>query len=242
MNYARHFNNPFRTGPHDYLLWSGNLEELHREPFSESMRLDEGLLVMISKLIEMTRLLSRCLSHGQRSLMDTFDVLAEEVDRQEEVLTRSLLDAKGYLAKVDEVIQFPLHLERIGDLLEIILNCCRVKLRLNLEFTAKAHAELEQVFVLILDMMSDLRDAFAAPDRLLLEHIILQDGRLSGMLKGFHSAHWSRLLQGSCVPEASSTYLEILDSAKLVSGYLMQMAGSFLRLLGSDALSMETDD
>jgi len=214
------------------------MEELHRKPFNETMTVEERVLVMISKIMAMTRLLSKCVFSGTPKLMNDCETLGREVRQEEKVLTTELVSSKVNPALLGGVIRFPFRLERIAGTLESISQCCRSKVRDGTAFSDKAHAELDQLFAVLLDMMTNLRDAFVTPNPILLEHIISQGKKLAQMLLDFRMAHWARLEAGFCAPHASSAYLAILDCMTSVNTYLQKMCMT-LRELQAGAMQSE---
>jgi Na+/phosphate symporter len=230
MKDKRFFVNPFRMISRKLDNEAFRIEELHEKAFSESMSIEEGLLVMISKIIEEMRLLSKCVLTGSQSLMSAAEVLGHEVHEEEKVLTKKLLDAKLKVELLKGVIRFPFRLERIGDMLGNMLNCCSLKARDGIPFSDKAQAELEQLFSMATDMLMNLRDVFVVPNRTLIEHILAQGGKLAQMLLEFRLNHWERLEAGYCAPQASSLYLDILDSFTAINEYVEKMCRAFLDL------------
>jgi Na+/phosphate symporter len=142
--------NPFRMISRKLDSEAVRLERLHEQPFSEAMDLEEGLLVMISKIIAITQLLSKCVFSESETQMNTAATWAKEVHDQEKVLTLHLTTAGLTPDLLKGIIRFPFRLERIGDMLESILNCCRIKVAQGILFSDKAHAELNQLFELML--------------------------------------------------------------------------------------------
>jgi Na+/phosphate symporter len=216
--------NPFRMLSPNLDHEIEHFEELHQRPVSEEITLGEGLLVMISKVIEMCRLLSESVFTGSRSQMDKCEALAHDVDQQENVLTRQLIesDLEGDLLK--GLIRFPYRLERIGDMLESILNCCRIKARFGLPFSDDAYREIDELFTSLIKMMTNLRDAFILPNEVVLEAILSEGKKVSWTVEECVVAHWMRLEAGLSAVEASSMYRDILDSMKLINEYLVKMA------------------
>ncbi len=214
--------NPFRIISPKLDSEAIRLEGLHEKPFSESVALQEGLLIMISKIIEMTRLLSKSIVSGSRAQMETCEHLAKEVHDQEKVLTRNLLSS-GLKTRLSDVIRFPYRLERVGDLLENILKCCRIKARDGVPLGDAALAELDQIFTILVQMLTNLRDAFLTTNRFLLEHILDDGKKLSQALQDARLAHWERLERGFTAPQSSSLYLDILDSVTGVNEYVAKM-------------------
>ncbi len=224
------FYNPFRMLSPKLDCEALRSETLHTEPVTESISLQEGLLIMVGKLIEMCRLLVKAIVTGSDTQMDTCVALAKEVHEQEKILTRDLVgsDVKGELLK--GMIRFPYRLERIGDMFESILDCCRIRARYGIPFSDKAFSEMDQLFTLLLEMMTNLRDAFRTPNRLILEAVIADGKRLNELFEDFKLAHWQRLEAGFCAVEASSLYRDILDSLKSINEYLVKMAETLLEL------------
>ncbi|MEW6112017.1 MAG: hypothetical protein AB1664_07795 [Thermodesulfobacteriota bacterium] len=224
------FANPFRMMSPRLDTEVTRLEDYYKKPYAESVSLEEGLLIMISKEIELTRILSKCVVTCPEAQAQQCQALAEEVRRQEKVLTKDLVSSKVRGELLKGVIRFPYRLERIGDLLEGILRCCRTKTRDHIPFSEKAHAELDQLFAVLLDMMANLRDAFRTPNKILLEHILSQGDKLRQMVEDFKITHWDRLEGGYCAVEASPVYRDILDSFRLINEYLEKMAKTLLDL------------
>ncbi|MGO9570498.1 MAG: hypothetical protein ACLP5H_23450 [Desulfomonilaceae bacterium] len=215
--------NPFRMISPKLDSEALRLEELHEKPFSESVALQEGLLIMVSKTIEMTRLLSKCMVSGSRAQMDACEALGKDVHEQEKVLTKNLIASAVKTARLSDLIRFPYRLERVGDLLESILRCCRIKARDGIPFGDKAHAELDQLFALLVDMLVNLRDAFVTTNRFLVSRILTDGQNLSQALQDVRLAHWERLERGFSSPQASSLYLDILDSTTGINEYIVKM-------------------
>jgi Na+/phosphate symporter len=224
------FFNPFRMLSPKLDRQALRMEDLYKEPVSQKITLEEGVLVMISKLIEMARLLSKAFVSGSPAQMDRCEALAAEVDEQEDVLTKGLVSAQGDKNVIKGVIRFPYRLERIGDMLESMLRCCRTKAKRGIPFSDKAHSELDQLFTLLLGMLTNLRDAFTTPNQILLDSIVEDSKKLYHLIEDFKLAHWARLEAGICHVEASSVYRDILDSAKMSGEYVEKMCTSLVDL------------
>jgi phosphate:Na+ symporter len=224
------FFNPFRLLSPKLHAEALRIEELHTQPVSPQVTLEEGVLIMISKLIEMTSLLSKAVISQSAAQMDKCESLAHEVDEQENILTGGLVGSQSEKEVVKGVIRFPYRLERIGDMLESMLKCCRVKAKRGIPFSDKAHMELDQLFSMLLSLFNNLRDAFRTPNKILLEAIIADTRKLTQLVEDCKLAHWARLEAGVCHVEASSIYRDILDSAKTSGEYVEKMCASLLEL------------
>ncbi|MCA1960716.1 MAG: hypothetical protein LDL33_07965 [Desulfomonile sp.] len=224
------FVNPFRMLSPKLDQEALRLETLDEQPVSASVTLEEGLLIMISKLIEMARLLSKALVSGTEPLMRRCQELGQEIDRQEKLLTSDLVAAKVRGDLLKGLIRFPYRLERVGDMLESILQCCRIKTADAITFSDKAHDELDELFSVLTDMMVNLRDAFTTPNRVILEYVIGEGRKLNVLIEEAKMAHWERLEHGFCAVEASSMYRDILDSIKSSGEYLVLMSSTLLEM------------
>ncbi len=230
MEERRAYFNPFRMLSLKQNNGPENLERLHLMSISDAASLEQALLITISKIIELTRLLSECVLQGTEREIGTCASLAREVQEQEVELTTMLLgsDAAGDL--LEGLIRFPFRLRRIGDMLESIVNSCRIKSEERIAFSHRAHSELDQVLVVLLDILCNVRDAFRSPKRLLLQSIILEGAGLHELLSDYRKAHWDRLKDGTEDPSASSVYLCILDSVGSINDYVGKLCSSLLEL------------
>jgi Na+/phosphate symporter len=223
------YENPFETSSPAIDGEVSRLQGLHTKRVAESSTFQEGVLILISKLIEMTKLSSKCFVTEDRYLMDQCSELAKEVHEEEKILTSYLL-SRGVPGETFEgVIRFPYRLERIGDMLENILHCCRVKVDRELPLSDTAKDEVKKLLLLVEEMLTNLRDAFQSLDRELLEAMLNNGKTLSRMIEDFTSAHWKRLEEGTIPHESSSMYREILDSVKWTNDYLEKMWISLLK-------------
>jgi phosphate:Na+ symporter len=201
-----------------------------RRTAPQEVSFEESLITTAGKIMDIIRLISKCIVTGDTSEMDRGAALAEDVHQQEKMLTKNLLSSgvRGELFK--GLVRFPSRLERIGDSLETILRCCRIKAREGISFSDKAEEELGQLFAMLLEMMNNVRDAFRTPNKLFLESIISQGRQLTGMLGDSRLAHWERMEAGFCSPRASSVFLEVLDSMKLMNEYIQKMCNTLIEL------------
>ncbi|MBI5572307.1 MAG: hypothetical protein HY914_20355 [Desulfomonile tiedjei] len=235
MNNERANKHPFSTVGDEVDISTLRLEDLYKRPVSDAVSPAEGILIMTSKIIEMTRMLSKCLSDAREPEMEVCRALAAEIHRHEKVLTPRLVSAGFAAETLRNVIRFPSRLERIGDMLESVLNCCSIKARDSVRFDQRAYSELDEVFEKLLGILYTTRDALVTPDAAILTHIAARTRELDGTLHDFRSAHWERLAAGICPPESSSLYLDIFDSIRSVNEYLEKMSLTLLGMVTGSA-------
>ncbi len=226
------FFNPVRMISPKFDSEVTRLEELHRQPVSENFTFEQGLIVMLSKLIEMIRLTREAYFSNCAYDLTAYHKLAEHVDQQEKLLLTDLACAASVPPELCKIfVMFPTHLGRVGDYSERILNCCKIKCDDGLNFSDIADDELDQTFKLLLDMMINFRDALIVPNSFLLKHVISQAEQLDQLCQDWQLAHVERLLNGSCAPRASSVYLDILESTQSLGRHMKEIAEKFHRFV-----------
>lgn len=232
MKDKRVFFNPIRMLSPKLDSEAIKIEELHQSPVSESLTLEEGLLVMLSKIIEMTRVVNLSFSKASMNEVDGAAALGADVHELEKLLTEKLTCAITDPPDMCRaVILFPAHLERVGDYLESILNCCRIRCQYAVPFVDKAVTEIEEMFTLLVEIMTNFRDAFIRPNKVLLEDVVQETKRLDQYCQDLQLSHVERLLTGSTAPKASSLYLDILESTQSINRHIRDMADKILSLM-----------
>ena len=232
MKDKRVFFNPVRMLSPKLDSEAIKLEELYQHPISESFTLEEGLLVMLSKLVEMTRLVRIGFEGSSQDGIKNCEALADEVHQQEKLLTGNLAcNNTDYPDKCPAVIPVPGQLERIGDYLESILNCCKIMTRESIPLSDKNISEIGEALQTVQQLLSDLRDIIIAPNKHLIQHVISQSEALDQKCQEMQLSHVDRLLEGSTAPKASSLYLDILESIQSIKRHIKEMAKSIQSIL-----------
>jgi Na+/phosphate symporter len=226
--------NPFRILSPNLDSEAEHFAELYKRPVSEGIALGEGLLVMLSKLIEICRLMSGCVGGACQPDIDKCDALAKEVDNQERLLTRNLVEADLDANLLKGLIRFPHRLERIGDLFEGMLDCCRMKGRFDLPFSDAGYRELDEMFATLIEMMVNLRNTFISPSKPAIEQILSAGKKLSSMVEESTITHWIRLDAGLSQAEASTLFRHILEAVKSANDYLIKMATTLSEVSSRD--------
>lgn len=233
------FFNPFRIISPRLDAEASRLTEMFESRPEGVTSLEEGLLVMTSKLIELAVLARKSLILADSTTFNRSAQLAHDIHEEEKKLTGDLvtlpMGKSGPAMKA--VLLFPGHLERVGDSLESIVNVSRIKDRNAVPFSDKGNKELDEMFALFTDMLKNFRDALLTRNKKLLETIVSQEKDLGRLIIDFSVAHEDRLLECQCSPKASSLYLDILDSIKNASYHVRVMSDSLLNLSASEGAS-----
>ncbi len=225
MRDNRIFVNPIRMLSPKLDSEALKIEELHKRPVSESVTLEEGLLIMLSKLIKITGLLSESFRTDSSEHFALCRTLSTDIHQQENLLTATLACAVAVPPEVcKRLVLFPGHLERVGDFLESILNCCQIKVQDAVPFADRTISEVTDVLQGLQDVMVDFRLTLMDPTEPALEKIVSKAGRLDQMCQTLELSHVDRLLDGTTAPRSSSVYLDILESTQSAVRHLSEMA------------------
>lgn len=232
MKNTQIFINPFRLISPRLDAEACRFAQLFEVAPEEITCLEDGLLMMTGNLLKLTGLIRKTLIVPNPEKLKECDRLAKEIHDEEKGLTGDLVcnpkEITGDLLKT--VVLFPGHLERVGDLLESILNVVRIKARQGVPFSDKAMAEIGELFDTFTEMLVDFRDVLLTRNRALLERILQQADRIGELAAEFSLTHEDRLLEGLCSPFASSLFLDILDSVKQAAIHLRQMSEALLKI------------
>ena len=225
------FFNPFRIISPKLNAEASRLAEIYESPPAEVTCLEEGLLVMVYKLSEMAGLIHKSLIIADSAKLEKCELLGREIHEEEKGLTGDLVCSPATTGDIlKTVILFPGRLERVGDLLESMINVAKIKARDGILFSDKALAELTELFELLKKILENFGDLLITRNRSLADHLLAEQKRLGQMTVDFALAHEDRLVEGVCAPKASSLYLDILDSVKNVGTHIREMIESMLKI------------
>jgi Na+/phosphate symporter len=91
-------------------------------------------------------------------------------------------------------------------------------------FTPRARQEIVGLLDLASEAVECLRDAILTDNRTLIRHVLDQAHRCEDQATDFAMFHEQRLIEGICVPRASSVYLAMLDYLRGVESHVRQIA------------------
>ncbi|HMK34665.1 MAG TPA: hypothetical protein VK463_06345 [Desulfomonilaceae bacterium] len=234
MKDQRYFWNPLRIVSPKLDKEVKRFEDLYETPVSDAHAPEENLVLMISKLIHLTKMVAKGMKTDDLAIIDSCQKLAEEIHQHEKLATSGLMDQASIIGKnvFRIVVRFPSRMERIGLMFEAILKSCRIKSTEGMHFSDKAQEELSHIMGLVLEMLENLRDALVIPNKIVLEHIKLQSTSLVQAIEDSRLAHWERLEAGFSSPQTSSIFIEILDALKNVNEYITKINESLIALTG----------
>jgi Na+/phosphate symporter len=180
----------------------------------------EAIQGLFQDTLEMLRLTWASFRRHDAQGLGKAEVLARDVHQREKDLTRRLLGA----ADADTLRLVPGHLERIGDAVEGLIRSIRRMEREGTVFTERGVREVDALFERTVELLECARDLARTGNRVLARHVRAEGPGFHALADDYARAHEERLIQGVCMPHASSAYLAILDYLREIVRHVRRIA------------------
>jgi Na+/phosphate symporter len=183
----------------------------------------EGQIIRLAdQTIEMLRMAREAFLKQRRPLVAQVLTLGHDVHRAEKALTATLVPGAtdGGAPMGGERIFVPMHLERIGDNIEAFARAVDRQMQDGVVFTDRAMHEIDRLLDKALELLEATRDILRTGNRTLVHHVLAAGPCFQATASEFASFHQERLIQGVCVPRASSIYLAMVDYVRGVERHL----------------------
>lgn len=171
-------------------------------------------LPMFQDTLEMLALVRTSFRGHDPAALDLAAALGRTVHKQEKDLTERLLAAAPEAAGIRFA---PAHLERIGDAAEGLIRVLRTMEAEGTVFTDRGLGEIDQLFGRAIELVECARDLTLTGNAVLARHLEIESMRFHDLASDFARAHEERLIEGVCMPKASSAYLAMLDHLREIT-------------------------
>jgi Na+/phosphate symporter len=182
----------------------------------ESLRAD--VHAMCVQAVEMLRLVAEAFRRQDTGPLAAAEGLGREIHRREKALLEL---ARG---GPDDVLVVPMHVERIGDHVELLARAVRTMIEQGIPFSERAMREVSTLFDKAVELLECVRDIVPTGNRVLIRWVLEQGHALEALAEDYALVHQQRLIEGVCMPHASSMYLALLDYLKGVESHARQIA------------------
>jgi len=146
------------------------------------------------------------------------------VHRREKELTENVVAHwHAFPEGVRDILFIPIHLERIGDNVENLLRCIDMIRREGIPFTDRAVNEISTLFERSLELLECVRDLIPTRNRILMRYVVKGGEEFQTLASEYAQAHQERLIQGLCLPKASSSFLALLDYPREIEWHTRQI-------------------
>lgn len=185
------------------------------------MGTDEHVHAMFQDVLEMFALTRTSFRQHDAAGLDKAETLGRDVHQRENDLTERLL----LVQPEREGFRFvPSHLERMGDAIEGLVRCLRGMEAEGTVFTDGGAREINQLFDKATELLECARDLMLTGNQVLARHVEIESMRFHDLASGFARAHEERLIEGVCLPKASSAYLAMLDHLREITRHARRIA------------------
>jgi Na+/phosphate symporter len=219
------------------LARSGTAQPPGSEPrtaLEESVRGE--IQLMCEENVQMLRLTAKAFAMQSPATLEPAKNLGRDIHQREKKLTEMIIqNLTGELGSAQthkELLFVPMHLERVGDNIEDLARAVNTMIKDGIPFTERAMGEVNGLFDKDIELLECVRDAVTTKNKILMRHILDEGKRFDSRVNEFALLHQQRMIEGVCVPKASSLYLAILDYLKGIESHCRQIG---LKLLEQNA-------
>ncbi|MER3445966.1 MAG: hypothetical protein C4291_03640 [Candidatus Dadabacteria bacterium] len=190
-----------------------------------SKNLEEEIRVMCDWTKEMLEATWEGFRRHDKEKLSQAEKIGREIHQKEKELTHLITTS---LSRMEEPIKelgfLPGHLERIGDNIELLVRCIIGMIHDGTLFSERAIREINTLFNKAVELLECVRDAMKTKNKVLIRYIKEEGEKFQNMIGEYALAHHERLIEGTCIPKASSVYLAILDYLADIERHIRQMA------------------
>jgi phosphate uptake regulator len=163
----------------------------------------------------------------QELLLKPVDLERQRLDQQIRQPEKTPTASAGQPAQWPEggqgIFLVPVHLERIGDNLELMVRALKTVLQEGIPFTERAVKELNTLFAKAIELLEGVRDVIATQNPLLIRSLRTEGHHYRELVDEYVLFHQQRLIEGVCLPKASSIFVALLDYLKGIEGHINQI-------------------
>jgi Na+/phosphate symporter len=198
---------------------------------------EKSLKELISRLYDMNQSAGECIYLLQNALiynslksLDECEAKIKEINASEKILTAEFVEKAKANPEVRVYVGVPGHVERIGHFIGNIVRCSRVKIREGISFSDRASSEITFLLERLQEVLKKVSDIILARNAIVREYVKESVAEMGWSADGFAATHEERLIDGSCTPEASPLFLDILDAIKVIGWHAKEIAERLTKL------------
>jgi Na+/phosphate symporter len=190
--------------------------------------LEEEIMIMCDLTKEMLELTWEGFRKHDKERLSQAESIGREIHQKEKQLTHLIMTKLSRreepIKQIEGLALLPGHIERIGDNIELLIRCIRTMTQEGTLFSERAIKEVNALFSKAIELLECVRDALKTKNKVLVRYIKEEGEKFQEMIREYSLAHYERLIEGTCIPKASSVYLAILDYLVEIERHIRQMA------------------
>ncbi len=155
--------------------------------------------------------------HECRKKIHYFRDIEPQLTREIAELAREHTDAKPY-------VSVPVHLARIGECTEKLGGCIEKMVKERVLFSDRAIEEVTYLLQRLMDILRPMSDILLARNVILAKYVNESEAGVVRRALEYATLHEERLIEGLCIPFASSLYINMLDEIKNIGWHAKEIA------------------
>lgn len=190
---------------------------------------------LIESLYETAALEESCISFLQTAIiynkpkpLTELQSHLEKIKAAETELTKKIASTAQDTPDIKPYVGIPTHLLRIAENMEKIAELTDRKIRDNILFSDKAVTEITFLLQRLSDILKPTSEIILAKNIFLNRYIQESEKAVVKRATEYATLHEERLIEGLCMPSASSIYIGMLDHTKSIAWHAKEIASNLV--------------
>lgn len=149
---------------------------------------------------------------------------AEKIKNFEPDLTKNITSMAKNNPELAPYVSIPAHLIMIGENIEKLSGLMNKKIKENILFSDRAVTEITFLLQRLVDIIRPTADIVLAKNTILRRYIEESEAGIVKRATEYATLHEERLIEGLCLPVASSLYVNMLDAIKSIAWHAKEIA------------------
>jgi Na+/phosphate symporter len=152
----------------------------------------------------------------------------EKIKAAETELTKKIASIAQDAPDIKPYVGIPSHLLRIAENMEKIAELTDRKIKDNILFSDKAVTEITFLLQRLSDILKPTSEIILAKNIFLNRYIQESENAVVRRATEYATLHEERLIEGLCMPSASSIYIGMLDHTKSIAWHAKEIASNLV--------------
>ena len=161
---------------------------------------------------------------------ETLDYLQEQIINYMSTVVSQISLTEPESIRLTDLMHVVGDIERIGDHCVNVIELSEYKTKEGLKFSDQANQELENIFNLTSEMVSEAINALRNDDFTSAHRVLKLEEKMDKLEAELRNNHINRLNQGSCNPQSAVCYVEIMKNLERIADHCNNIAEAVLDL------------
>jgi Na+/phosphate symporter len=161
--------------------------------------------------------------NSSKPLKDCSEIV-QSIIKMEGELTKKITELARTTPDLKPYVSIPVHFLRIGENIKKLSELIDQKIKDNILFSDKAISEITFLLERLIDILRPSSDIILAKNIILKKYVEESESDIIKRATEYATLHEDRLIEGSCLPVASSIYIHMLDAIKNISWHAKEIA------------------